>query len=168
MASEKIDSSARAVEAFQQLDVDTQLALLWFIYTQVRGPVHPSSPSVASPEVADGLIEQIRQMPEAQQLEAQREIVGRVDTPISREYGALSANTKLTFWHHLAQEIDQGKLIAFPDNYKLKPEAQNLMAAIQSLDYGLQIQALRDAVVSMGSDPQAVSKLIDPQPSQPL
>lgn len=146
------------VGAFQNLDVDQQLALFWFVYTEMGESVTPAAPaaSTVSPAIAEGLFNQVKEMSHEEQLQVQRDLVARNNTQIGREYGALSDTTKLLFWYLLAQGMDQGVVIPMPSDYKLSSPAEDLFNQIKGLDFGQQITVFRDIVAPMGVDPNTV------------
>jgi len=144
----------KAVEQITRLSVDDQLALLWYVYTQMGNSITPAAPGAASPEIAQGLFNQVREKSFEEQLEIQRDLIRKADTVISREYGALSANTKLAFWYYLAQGMEAETIIPMPEDYQLGEEARNLLAAIEALDFEEQITVLRNTVEPMGAEPK--------------
>ncbi|MGG6293221.1 orange carotenoid protein N-terminal domain-containing protein [Leptolyngbya sp. AN02str] len=146
------------VNQFRGLDVDQQLALFWFIYTEMGDSITPAAPSAStvSPEVAQGLFNQVEQMSQEEQLQLQRDLITRKNTLIGREYGALSDTTKLLFWYFLAQGMSKGSVVQVPQGYELSNEAQSLFQEIKKLDFGEQITLFRDYVAPMGVDPNAV------------
>ncbi len=145
------------VKAFQSLDTDQQLALFWFVYTEMGESITPAAPSAStvSPEIAEGLLNQVKEMSFEEQLQVQRDLVNRKNGLISREYGALSDTTKLLFWYRLAQEMERGSVVPFPDNYQMSQQAQGIFQQIKQLDFGQQITLFRDIVAPMGVDPTA-------------
>jgi hypothetical protein len=64
-------------EAFQTLDPDQQLALLWFIYKEIGKSITPAAPgaSTAAPTIAEGLFKQVAEMSHEEQLQIQRDLV---------------------------------------------------------------------------------------------
>lgn len=146
------------VQRFQRLDVDQQLALFWYIYTEMGESVTPAAPgaSTASSEVAQSLFEQVKQMSREEQLQTQRDLIQRKNTLIGREYGALSDTTKLLFWYLLAQGMEENTIIPMPENYQLSAEANNLLNDVKKLEFNQQITVFRDFVAPMGVDPNAV------------
>jgi len=141
-------------KAFDRLSVDDQLALLWYVYTEMGENITPAAPAAASPEIASGLYQQVEAMDKQAQLQAMRDIAGRKNTQISREYGSLSANTKLAFWYRLAQGMDDGSIIGMPDDYKMAEEGDRLLAALETMEFEQQITFLRDAAMGMGAEPK--------------
>jgi hypothetical protein len=141
--------------SFDQLSTDDQLALLWFIYTRMGDSITPAAPAAASPEIASGLFQQVADLDEEGQLQAMRDIASKSDTPISREYGSLSANTKLAFWYRLAQGMDSGTIIGMPEDYKMSDDVSGLLGTIEAMSFGQQITVLRDAALDMGAEPKA-------------
>lgn len=146
------------VDRFHRLPTDEQLALFWFIYTEMGGSITPAAPgaSTASSEIAEGLYNQVKEMSREEQLQVQRDLVARKNSLISREYGALSDTTKLLFWYLLARGMDDEEIIPFPDDYQLSGEADNLFQSIKNLEFSQQITLFRDIVAPMGVDPDAV------------
>ena len=140
------------VSTFTALSTDQQLALLWFIYKEVGNSITPAAPGSgnASLPVAEGLLKQVVEMPHAEQLQVQRDLVEHKNTLISREYGALSDTTKLLFWYLLAQGMDRSEVIPMPSDYSLQPQATQALAQLQQLAYSEQITVLRDFVANMG------------------
>jgi hypothetical protein len=154
------NSATELVKAFQSLDADQQLALFWFVYTEMGESITPAAPSAStvSPEIAEGLLNQVKAMSFEEQLQVQRDLVNRQNGLISREYGALSDTTKLLFWYRLAQEMEQGSVVPFPQDYQLSQQAQNVFQQIKQLDFGQQITLFRDIVGPMGVDPSAANQ----------
>lgn len=139
---------------FDQLSIDDQLALLWYAYTRIGESITPAAPAAASPEIASGLFQQVLDLNPQDQLEAMRDIANRKDNRISREYGSLSANTKLAFWYRLAQGMENGTIIGMPDDYQMSQQANKLLGAVETMDFEQQITFLRDAAMDMGAEPQ--------------
>lgn len=155
-----VNDSNNAIDSFKRLGTDEQLALLWFVYEQMGNLITPAAPGAASPDIARGLYDQVNAIDQQQQLAAMRAIAqGEQSNRISREYGSLSSNTKLAFWFYLAQGMKAGKIVPMPDNYDLTNQGQDLLAAIESMDFESQITVLRNAVDAMGSAPAGGAKV---------
>ena len=152
MTSTTISSYDQGKQAFKGLDVDTQLALLWFVYTKIGSSVTPAAPGASGSEIAQGLFNQVKELPHEQQLQVQRDIASNADTLISREYGSLSPETKLAFWYFLAQGMENGTIIPMPPDYELRQEGKDLLTQIESMDFNQQIDFLRGAVLPMGAE----------------
>ena len=152
MTSTTISSYDQGKQAFKGLDVDTQLALLWFVYTKIGSSVTPAAPGAAGSEIAQGLFNQVKELSHEEQLQVQRDIASNADTLISREYGSLSPETKLAFWYFLAQGMEKGTIIPVPPDYELPQEGKDLLGRIESMDFQQQIDFLRGAVLPMGAE----------------
>jgi hypothetical protein len=144
-------------EQFQNLEVDQQLALFYFIYKEIGHAITPAAPgaSTASAPVAEGLFNQVKEMNYEEQLQLQRDLITSQNTLITREYGALSNTTKLLFWYLLAQGMEQSTIIPLPEDYKLTDTADALLNQIKLLEFNQQITLFRDIVSPMGVDPDA-------------
>jgi hypothetical protein len=146
------------VQAFQSLEADQQLALFWFIYTEMGESITPAAPgaSTVSPGIAEGLFEQVKAMSREEQLQIQRDLVAHKNTAFTRQYGAIGDTTKLLFWYLLAQGMDNGSVVPMPPDYKLSSAAESLFNQIKRLEFNEQITFFRDIVSPMGVDPNAV------------
>jgi Orange carotenoid protein, N-terminal len=152
------DPSIReCVESWRKLDVDEQLGLFWFIYKEMGKDVTPAAPaaSTVSPEIAEGLFNQVKELSHEEQLQVQRDLINKADTQISREYGSLSDTTKLLFWYRLSQGMDSTVIIPVPASYKLSSEAEQLLNKVKELPFEKQINLFRDYVSPMGAEPKA-------------
>ena len=151
-------SQTPLLQAFQKLDVDQQLALFWYIYTEMGESITPAAPgaSTVSEPVARSLFEQVKAMSREEQLQIQRDLIMRKNSLIAREYGAMSDTTKLLFWYLLSQGMSENTIVPVPAGYELNSDAQNLFQHIKKLDFGQQITLFRDYVAPMGVDPNAV------------
>ncbi|MGI0485944.1 orange carotenoid protein N-terminal domain-containing protein [Pantanalinema rosaneae CENA516] len=142
-------------DRIKRLTTDDQLALLWYIYTDLGKAITAAAPGAARLQLAAGLLNQVQQMSQAEQLQFMRDLVNQVSNPATRAYGVLSANTKLAFWYQLAEWMTQGSVIPMPADYRLSKEAETSLVDLKLLDRGQQITILRNVVVGMGVDPLA-------------
>lgn len=146
-------------QAFQGLNVDDQLALLWFVYTKLGSSITPAAPGASGIDVAQGLFNQVKELSHEEQLQVQRDIAGKKDTRFSRQYGSMSPETKLAFWYVLAQGMEQGTIIPMPPNYQLPQQAKDLLAQIEGMEFNKQIDFLRGSVLPMGAEAAAGSEI---------
>ncbi len=144
----------QSVEAFHKLDTDTQLGLFWFIYKEMGKSITPAAPaaSTVSPEIAQGLFNQVKDLSHEEQLQLQRDLITNADTQLAREYGSLSDTTKLLFWYLLAQGMDSGTIIPVPEDYKLSAEGQQVLDRVKQLAFEEQITLFRSYVSPMGAE----------------
>lgn len=142
-------------EQIKRLSVDDQLALLWYTYTEMGRSITPAAPGVARLHLAEGLLNQVKQMTYSEQLEFMRDLVRKTGTPATRAYGVLSANTKLAFWYQLAEWMKEGVVVPVPADYRTSKEVTRALEALKMLDMGQQITVLRNVVINMGVDPLA-------------
>lgn len=149
------NTATELLTAFRSLDADQQLALFYFIYKEMGNSVTPAAPaaSTVSPEIAEGLFNQVKELSQEEQLQLQRNLIYKQNTLLTRQYGALSDTTKLLFWYYLAQGMDQGTIIPMPADYQLSEAAQTLFTQIKGLEFDQQITLFRDIVAPMGVDP---------------
>jgi len=145
-----VDESTRpALETFQRFDVDTQLALLWFGYLDLKEKLSPAPPdSVESP--AKAVFDLIQDLSQEEQLQAQRDIINGADTAINRSYNALSPNAKLDVWLLLAQGMDNGTVIQVPSDYQPPAETDEFVAQIKQLEFEQRVNFMLSVVQAMG------------------
>lgn len=149
------DAVAATTALFKSLSVDDQLALLWYAYTKMGTSITPAAPGAARLQLAAGLLEQIKKMSHAEQLQVMQDLAANRNTPVSRAYGVLSANTKLAFWYELSELMVQGFVVPMPAGYQPSRDIVKVLEEIEQLDFGQQITILRNTVVDMGVDPFA-------------
>ena len=136
----------------QSLSVDDQLGLLWFVYKEVGKSITQAAPGASGSDIAQGLFEQVKPLPQEEQLQVMRDIASKANTEISRMYGSMSPETKLAFWYFLAVGMDEGTIIGVPSDYELPDAGKALLGKIQGLNFQQQIDYLRGTVLEMGAE----------------
>ena len=145
---------SQALKAMQGLDVDEQLGLFYFIYKEMGGAVTPAAPgaSTVGTDIAEGLFNQVKELPHEQQLQLQRDLINNADSQYTRMYGSLSDTTKLLFWYRLSQGMDSATIIPMPPDYKLSSQAEEVLNQVKGLAFEQQITLFRDYVGPMGAE----------------
>ncbi|WP_427156777.1 orange carotenoid protein N-terminal domain-containing protein [Aliinostoc sp. HNIBRCY26] len=149
------DAVGSANAVFQSLSVDDQLAVLWYAYTEMGRSITPAATGAARLQLAEGLLNQVKQMNHAQQLQFMRDLVARKNTQLTRSYGILTTNTKLAFWYELSELMVKGVVVPVTADYKISRDASQVLESLKQLDFGQQITVLRKVVADMGVDPLA-------------
>lgn len=144
------DTTKQSLQKFQSFDVDTQLAMLWFGYLDLKDQLNPGN-SASAQDTAGAVYDQIKAMSKEEQLQAQRDIASGADSDISRTYTALSSSGKLDVWLRLAQGMEEGTIIQVPSDYQLPSETQEFANQIKQLDFEQRINFMRSLVIEMGS-----------------
>lgn len=152
------------VAAFDKLNAEDQLALIWFAYTEMGKTITVAALGAANMILAQGILELIKQMPPDAQIQVMYDLANRADTPICRSYASFTMNIKLGFWYQLGEWMDKGLVAPIPPGYLLSDTAQEVLKAIQAADAGQQITILRNTVISMGFDPNAPGSYAKQQP----
>lgn len=146
------DAVPATIARFVQLNAEDQLALIWFAYTEMGKTITIAAPGAANMVLAEGTMNQIKQLSFPEQSQVMCDLANRADTPICRTYAAWSVNIKLGFWYQLGQWMEQGTVAPIPAGYKLSANAAAVLQAIRGLEAGQQITVLRNSVVGMGYD----------------
>lgn len=144
------DKTKKALETFTSFDDDTQLALLWYGYLDIKGQLTPAN-ATATQEVAGTLYHEIVALPQEDQLKVQREIVSGADTQVSHAYRALASSAKLDLWLRLAQGMEEGTIITVPDSYELPENTHEFVNEIKQLDFEQRLNFMRSLVQEMGA-----------------
>lgn len=144
----------QSLEAFQRFDADTQLALLWYGYLDMKDQLHPGSAQATSEPIAQSMYDQIKAQSQQEQLQSQREIISRSGTPICQEYAALSSSGKLMLWLMLAQGMERNEIARVPSDYQLPNETNEFTNQVKQLEFEQRVNFMRSAAVAMGSSPQ--------------
>ncbi|MEH2183910.1 orange carotenoid protein N-terminal domain-containing protein [Nostoc sp.] len=143
------EATKPALESFQRFDVDTQLALLWFGYLDLKEQLNPAPPErIEVP--AKAVFDKFLDLSKEEQLQAQRDIINGAANEISQAYNALSANSRLDVWLLLAQGMDNGTIIQVPSDYQLPGETDEFVALIKKLEFEQRINFLLTIVQAMG------------------
>lgn len=153
--TQKSDVVVNAVTSFKSLSVDEQLAVLWFVYTEMGHSITPAATGSARLQLAAGLLDKIKQMSHNEQLQVMRDLAAQKNTEISRFYSVLNPNTKLAFWYELSELMVKEVVIPTPAGYQLSQEGYYVLEILKQLDFAQQITALRKVVTDMGVDPFA-------------
>lgn len=149
---EPANAVATVTTQVKRLATDDQLALLWYIYTEMGSTITPAAPGAARLQLAEGLLADVKAMSFTEQLNFMRDLVNQRGTDATRAYGVLTANTKLAFWYQLAEWMRAGIVVPMPADYSASTAVYQALSALKQLDVGQQITVLRNIVVDMGVD----------------
>lgn len=140
--------AAEKVYHLHSLDIDEQLAVLWYVYRDfVKENVTPEAERPdENLEKSEGLIEKVLQMSPEEQLQIQRDLIIGKDSEELSTYTEYSSNQKLFFWYRLASEMEKGNAVQVPDDYQLSPDAQQLLDSVMGLDFTNKLVFIKDAV----------------------
>ena len=150
MTTQKV--AAEKVYHLHSLDIDEQLAVLWYVYRDiVKENVTPEAERPdENLEKSSDLIEQVKQMSPEDQLQVQRDLLIGKDRAEFQTYKDYSSNQKLFFWYCLASEMERGNAVQVPDDYQLSPDAQQLLDSVKELGFSNQLVFIKD-VVGLGA-----------------
>ncbi len=138
------ESTKPALESFQRFDVDTQLALLWFGYLDLKDQLKPAPPESVE-AIAKAVFDKFLDLSPEEQLQAQRDIINGAN----QTYNSLSPNGKLDVWLLLAQGMDNGTVIQVPSDYQLPGETDEFVALIKKLEFEQRVNFMLSAVQAM-------------------
>ena len=144
------ENTKKSVETFESFDTDTQLAILWFGYLDLKDKLNPGN-SASAQESAEAFYDRIKAMPKDQQLQAQRDIASSAKSDISHSYTALSSSGRLDVWLRLAQGMEEGVIIQVPSDYQLPSNTDEFVNQIKQLDFEQRLDFMRSLVVEMGA-----------------
>ncbi|MBE9181136.1 orange carotenoid protein [Oculatella sp. LEGE 06141] len=137
------------VDAFEALNADEKLALLYLVYKKMGDSITPAAPSVTNPELAPGLLGDVFELSGDEQLAVMRAIVNREDTELSRSYAALTENNQLMVWYAWAQAMGDS-IVDVPGDYQYTDATNSSLSQIETLEFQEQISMLREVASHMG------------------
>lgn len=140
-------TTQRALELFKGFDTDTQLALLWYGYLDIKDDLTPAPPTSVE-TIGNALFEQIRVLSAEEQLQAQRDMITGADNEIGRAYIAFDSSARMETWLLLAQGMEDGTIIQVPDDYQLPEQTKEFTQTISGLEFQERINFMRSAVVA--------------------
>lgn len=143
------EAAVKFVEDFDNLSTDEKLAALYFIYERMGESVTPAAPNAAEPNLAPLLLADFFELSDDEQLKVMRDIINCEDTEFSRAYGALKENNQLMVWFFWAEEMGD-RVVDVPRNYQPTPAIEQMIVAIEELDFEEQISVLRELAGNMG------------------
>ncbi|GFE69314.1 orange carotenoid protein N-terminal domain-containing protein [Chroococcus sp. FPU101] len=138
-------TTQQALDLFQGYDVDTQLALLWFGYLDIKDELNPAPPTSVE-TMGNTLYDQIKVLSPEEQLQAQRDMLQGADNEIGKAYQAFDSSARMESWLLIARGMEEGTVIQVPDDYKLPDQTQEFTDKIKQLDFQERINFMRSAV----------------------
>ena len=144
---------SEALASFKQLSVDNQLNLLGMLHQSLGCSLTSVAPGAARLFLTQGLLHRIKQMSHTEQLSALHDLLAGANTPIARQYGMFTSNTKLAFWSQLLEWMYRGEIIPIVMSHELSPSTLQLFKTITSLDYSEQIKLVSQVIIDMGIEP---------------
>lgn len=152
------DAVPATTAMFAELNIDDQLAFLWYAYAELGRTITPAVPGKANLQLMEGIFNEIKQMSHEEQTQLMRDLASNADTPISRSYAYFGVNAKLGFWWQLGEWMKQGIVAPMPVGYQMSTQVKAVLEAVQKIDQSQQITVLRNTVVNMGFDPSLADK----------
>ncbi|MBE9180373.1 Orange carotenoid protein [Oculatella sp. LEGE 06141] len=144
------NNTKKAIDSFRRFDVDTQLALLWYGYLDIKDQLTPAPPA-ESETLAKALYDGIEARSPQEQLQAQRDIASGAQSDFSKQYAALDPSARIELWFKLAQGMESGKIIQLPSDYQLPAETNEFTEQIKQLEFEQRINFMRSIVREMGA-----------------
>jgi hypothetical protein len=156
-SSELLSKETQSVfNAYNKLDVDAKLALLYLIYEAMGEDITPAAPTAADPNLAPVLLGDFYQLDQDAQLDVMRQIASGDDSEYSRAYGALTADNQLLVWFAWAQGMGD-TVVDMPSGYQPGESLRGVLKQVEKLEFQEQISVLREIATRMGySNVQAI------------
>jgi hypothetical protein len=141
-----------ATKAFDNLETDVKLAVLYYLYEAMGESVTPAAPGAASAELSQSFFDEFNALPFGDaQLDAMRSLLRSDDNSLCRHYGILSENNKLVIWYVLAERMGKD-VVGIPQDYALSEAGNSSLESVKQLDFEQQITFLRDVASAMGKE----------------
>lgn len=149
---ERSEAVQQATDQFAALDVDSKLAVLYYLYKGMgeEGSVTPAAPQAADLGLVQTFLDEFNALPKGEaQLEAMRALVRNDDSPLGRAYGGFGENNKLVVWYLLAQRMGKD-IVDVPGDYQLGDSGKQHLDGLKELGFEQQITFLRAIASTMG------------------
>ncbi|MGG6270448.1 orange carotenoid protein N-terminal domain-containing protein [Leptolyngbya sp. AN03gr2] len=144
------ENTQRALSMFQQYDIDTQLALLWYGYLDIKDELNPAPPPSAD-TLAKTIYGEIKALSQDEQLQAQRDILSGAESQFGKSYSALSNSARIEVWLLLGQGMESGEIINVPSDYKLPEQTHEFSDFISGLSFEERVEFMQAGVQGMGA-----------------
>lgn len=141
----------QAVQALKVLDVDSQLALMWDLFYDIKEQLNPGGEEMTGDDVASDLVERLKQMSKDEQLQALRNLMESADTNVTQDYRSFSEKGKLFFWYLLAQSTETGSTATIPFNYEKSAQAKELLEQLKTLKFQKKVDFISSTVANLGA-----------------
>lgn len=100
----------QAIQAFDSVEVDCKIAVLWQIYDTLGQAFAAIAPVALFSQAVQQLLNQIQQVDRDDQTAILRDILAGADTRFTQAYQELNINMKLAFWHRLFNLLPANRL----------------------------------------------------------
>ncbi len=100
----------QAVQAFESVDVDCKIAVLWQTYNTLGQAFAAIAPVALFSQAVQQMLSQIQQVDRDDQAAILRDILAGADTRFTQAYRGLNINMKLAFWHRLFNLLPANRL----------------------------------------------------------
>jgi len=101
--------------------------------------------------MAHTIYDEIKVLPQEQQLQAQRDILSGADSQFGKSYSALSNSARIEIWLLLGQGMESGEIINVPSDYKLPEQTHEFSDYISGLGFEERVEFMQAAVQAMGA-----------------
>ncbi|WP_035985699.1 orange carotenoid protein N-terminal domain-containing protein [Leptolyngbya sp. KIOST-1] len=135
----------QAVQAFEAVDVDCKIAVLWQTYDTLGQAFAAIAPVALFSQAVQQLLSQIQQVDREDQAAILRDILAGADTRFTHAYRGLNPNMKLAFWHRLFHLMPASRLpLATCQNGSTR--TQTLLARLNTMGLNERLHFLRRVV----------------------
>ncbi|MBE9156709.1 hypothetical protein IQ265_07690 [Nodosilinea sp. LEGE 06152] len=135
----------QTVQAFESVDVDCKIAVLWHTYDTLGQAFAAIAPVALFSQAVQQLLSQIQQVDRDDQAAILRDILSGAETRFTVAYHALNINMKLAFWHRLFHLMPANRLpLATCQDGPAKTQA--LLARLNTMGLNEHLHFLRRVV----------------------
>ncbi len=135
----------QAVQAFESVDVDCKIAVLWQTYNTLGQAFAAIAPVALFSQAVQQLLSQIQQVDRDDQAAILRDILAGADTRFTQAYRGLNINMKLAFWHRLFNLLPATRL-PLPSCQDGSATTQALLVRLDAMGLNERLHFLRRAV----------------------
>ncbi|MGB3136463.1 MAG: orange carotenoid protein N-terminal domain-containing protein [Nodosilinea sp.] len=135
----------QTVQAFEAVEVDCKIAVLWQIYKTLGQAFATIAPVALFSQAVQQLLNQFQQVDSDDQAAVLRDILAGADTRFTQVYQALNTNMRLAFWYRLFQLMPASRLplAACQDG---SPRTEGLLAHLNTMGLNERVHFLRRVI----------------------
>lgn len=136
-----------SLKKFQSLSGDDKLAVLWRLYEGLGEDSIENPDDNKESDNSSDLYNQLKGKSEDDQLQFMRDVLSGESNDHTSAYSELSNTTKIALWYRLGQGMAEGSVIQVPDDYSLSSEAEELVSALDEIEFELKYNFMRDVLL---------------------
>jgi hypothetical protein len=144
------ENTQKALSLFQKYDIDTQLALLWFGYLDIKDELANPTMDAFQHETLT-LYNEIKALPQEDQVQPLRDLLSGANSNFSQTYRSLNNSSRRELWYLLGVGMERDEIVGVPSDYKLPEKTHEFSDYISGLDFEKRVEFMQAVVQGTGA-----------------